>query len=162
MRNKLIQYTCSWCSATFVRSTRNPPRGQRVFCSTEHYHQSRLEPPSPENFWRRAQPQPSGCLIWAGETDPAGYGKLKYCGKKHLAHRIAWLLAHGAIPEDRHVLHVCDTPSCVNPKHLFLGTDRDNMRDMTAKQRGWWQRPDPRRAALWGIIWYLLNHPVHS
>lgn len=51
------------------------------------------------------------------------------------AHRVAWLIFKGLIPKDCHVLHKCDIPSCVNPDHLFLGTNLDNMRDKVKKGR---------------------------
>ena len=51
------------------------------------------------------------------------------------AHRVAWMLAHGPIPRGMNVLHRCDVPRCVNPDHLFLGTQHDNVRDMIAKGR---------------------------
>jgi hypothetical protein len=57
-----------------------------------------------------------------------------------LAHRMSWEMHFGPIPEGMLVLHHCDVRRCVRPDHLFLGTARDNTRDMIAKGRGFWQR----------------------
>jgi len=65
-----------------------------------------------------------------------GYGKAFALGRSWLTHRLAWTLAHGAIPARMCVLHHCDRPACVNPDHLFLGTQKDNLADMRAKHRG--------------------------
>ena len=59
------------------------------------------------------------------------------------AHRIAWQLTHGAIPKGMFVLHRCDNPPCVNPAHLFIGTQRDNLRDCFAKGRHPGMPPSP-------------------
>ena len=56
------------------------------------------------------------------------------------AHRWAWMLVHGSIPDGLHVLHRCDNPPCFRPSHLFLGTDADNARDMASKGRSKFQR----------------------
>lgn len=74
---------------------------------------------------------PTGCWEWQGYRDPVGYGRI--C--RTLMHRHAWKLAHGDIPVGLCVLHRCDNPPCVNVDHLFLGTQADNLRDMTAKGR---------------------------
>lgn len=71
-----------------------------------------------------------GCWIWNGPFT-RGYGK----AGKRWAHRLSWEAFKGQIPEGLHVLHKCDTPPCVNPGHLFLGTHRDNVRDCMAKGR---------------------------
>lgn len=64
-----------------------------------------------------------------------GYGAFWFGRKRVGTHRVAWLLCNGPIPSGLHVLHRCDTPACVNPDHLFLGTHQDNMRDRDAKGR---------------------------
>lgn len=77
----------------------------------------------------------TGCLIWQGSLDRRGYGGVRRAGKLWSAHRYAWWLANGDIPPGMYVLHRCDTPACVRPSHLFLGTQGDNMRDAKAKGR---------------------------
>ena len=71
----------------------------------------------------------SGCWIWMGACYRFGHGQIVYL-KKHLAaHRAAWVVFRGAIPEGKHVLHKCNVPSCVNPDHLYIGSDLENCRD---------------------------------
>ena len=77
----------------------------------------------------------TGCLIWMGQTNNTGYGCTTLNGKPIKAHRLAWILSNGEIENNKHVLHICDIPSCCNPKHLFLGTHQDNMKDRQIKQR---------------------------
>jgi hypothetical protein len=78
---------------------------------------------------------PGGCHVWTGARNIWGYGRLKCDGVMLSAHRVAWELANGLIPDGQSVLHRCDVRRCVNPAHLFLGTQEDNMRDMFAKGR---------------------------
>lgn len=74
------------------------------------------------------------CWVWTKCTDGDGYGQFQVLGENK-AHRVAYKLFVGEIPQGLKVLHGCDNPSCVNPKHLFVGTHEDNMLDMTDKCR---------------------------
>lgn len=82
-------------------------------------------------------PEPnSGCWLWLGGVAGHDQPRFWFEGEDQYAARVAWLLYHGLIPDDLHVLHKCDVTLCVNPSHLFLGTHLDNMQDMAAKGRG--------------------------
>lgn len=71
------------------------------------------------------------CWFWVGGRDTGGYGVMR--NKK--AHRMSWVIFNGPIPPEKYVLHKCDIRCCVNPDHLFLGTQLENVRDMIAKGR---------------------------
>lgn len=75
------------------------------------------------------------CWLWIGCRTRAGYGLIGHGGRLIYTHRVAWALTIGPIPDGLWVLHKCDNPPCVNPAHLFLGTNRDNMIDMARKGR---------------------------
>ena len=98
-----------------------------------------MSPPriSPSDRLLRTTRISGDCLIWTGPATKDGYGVMTIGRKKqYRVHRIAYEIANGEeIPPGLLVCHRCDTPLCVNPDHLFLGTARDNMRDMIAKGR---------------------------
>jgi hypothetical protein len=79
---------------------------------------------------------PDGCWIWTGTLNGRGYGRVMWSNKAFLAHRKAWEETNGPIGAGLFVCHHCDVKKCVNPKHLFLGTAKDNTHDMKEKGRG--------------------------
>jgi hypothetical protein len=87
-----------------------------------------------ERFWSKVQ-KSSGCWIWKDGTFDNGYGQFRVLNKKVKAHRFSWEITYGPIPDGLKVLHKCDNPPCVNPNHLFLGTNKDNTWDSIKKGR---------------------------
>lgn len=86
-------------------------------------------------FWGRVDLQGDGCWPWTASVDRWGYGHIRINGRLQRAHRVAWELCFGPIPEGVCVLHTCDNPRCVRPIHLFLGSQADNSRDKAKKGR---------------------------
>jgi hypothetical protein len=96
----------------------------------------RLKKPVIDRVLRRCIPVPeAGCWIFEGCLTLTGYGQVRVNGKGHLAHRVSYACLVGEIPDGAHVLHRCDTPCCVNPDHLWIGSHADNMRDCADKGR---------------------------
>lgn len=77
----------------------------------------------------------TGCWLWGGPLNDKGYGSTTYLGRKDRAHRASYSEYIAPIPPGLFVLHKCDVPSCVNPNHLFVGTQIDNMQDCSRKRR---------------------------
>ncbi len=90
-----------------------------------------------ERFWSKVDKAgPDECWLWTGALNNKGYGCVGVNGAhSKCSHRVSYELLVGPIPEDKHVLHRCDVPNCVNPSHLFLGTQTDNMQDAARKGR---------------------------
>lgn len=99
------------------------------------FHRSTLA----ERFWKKVVKAENGCWGWTGARMQFGYGAIGaggHRGRTLRAHRVSWEIHFGPVPWARHVCHKCDTPSCTNPAHLFLGDDQSNLDDMRAKGRG--------------------------
>lgn len=98
--------------------------------------------PLAERFWEKVDKRgPDECWLWTASFKSGSYGSIRIGRRAVRAHRVSYELANGPIPEGdgAHgtcVLHRCDTPSCVNPAHLFLGSQADNIHDCESKSRG--------------------------
>ncbi len=89
-----------------------------------------------KRFWSRVnRGTEEECWEWLGCTVRGGYGQIWFSGKKYAAHRVAYVLAKGAIPQDKIVMHIFDNSGCCNPGHIKLGTLSENTIDSCIKMR---------------------------
>lgn len=97
---------------------------------------SRLVPSLRERLYSRGKRTAEGCLEFTGYIHPTGYGQIG-SGQRNVlrCHRAAWVLEYGQIPDGLWVLHHCDNRKCFNVEHLYLGTCKDNTRDMISRGR---------------------------
>ncbi len=102
--------------------------------------QRTVKPTAPEYLKALSSYNSNGCIVFTGGTNQDGYGRVSGMrwGKKYKvasAHQLAYILANGEYDRTLNVCHSCDNPSCINPKHLWLGTQADNMQDKKRKGR---------------------------
>jgi hypothetical protein len=120
-----VVFARGWCARHYTRWTRHgDPLAGRP---------DSLE----ERFWSKVRRGTKfECWEWQAARNDDGYGLCRG-GSRSIegAHRVSWRLANGEIPEGQQILHRCDNRACVNPAHLFLGSQQDNIADMLAKGR---------------------------
>lgn len=125
------QSICPNCHKPFA-PTEN--RTRQIYCTSKCFHVFRRK--SPEvRFWKYVN-KTDGCWLWTGNKHTDGYGRFTRSHHDSVpAHRYSWMIHYGDIPSGMQICHRCDTPPCVNPSHLFLGTPKDNYDDMVNKGR---------------------------
>jgi hypothetical protein len=124
-----------------------PNNTRKKFCDHACYSAS-IRVPIEQRFWTKVNkngpppahlPRLGGCWLWIAKAQIRGYGSIAGVvnGKRRplYAHRVSWELTYGPIEGELEVLHRCDTPLCVRPDHLFLGTQQENLADARAKGR---------------------------
>lgn len=107
---------------------------QKEFASKKDVWNKGKYIPIEQRFWKFVK-KGNDCWEWTGDKNSLGYGVIRFKKKNLKAHRVSYKLNKSVIPAGLSVCHFCDNPSCVNPKHLFLGTHQDNMNDRDKKGR---------------------------
>jgi hypothetical protein len=145
-KNTTIPVHCAQCRREFYTPLYRLLNGRGRFCGRTCYwaHKRTVRRPLADRFWEKVDKHPgrwwngAECWYWTGIPNPKGYGRISVHGRAGhdaFAHRVAWELTYRLVPGGLWVLHHCDTPACVRPEHLFLGTAADNTADMMAKGR---------------------------
>lgn len=132
---------CKHCYREFLVSLSYLSRGTK-FCSRLCYEQGRDRIPLEKRFWKFVTRNgPKECWEWTGGMSTHGYGKIATggAGNSEVAHRVSYRIKYGQIPNGLQINHRCDNRKCVNPRHLYAGTAKDNTHDSMA--RGRWRSP---------------------
>jgi hypothetical protein len=109
-----------------------------------------------ERFWEKVDKKDENeCWEWKGAITSRGYGSILNGSKLESAHRVAYILRNGKIPDEMLVLHSCDNRKCCNVNHLFLGTYQDNMDDMVSKERSY--KPIGEKHPNTDLTWDIIN-----
>ena len=145
------QFQCAECGKEFSvsynmsKARAAKPKFCCTVCQSKHAHK-KSQQNAHDRFWAKVEVLGDDqCWNWKNQKNKKGYGLFNFSrgNETTLAHRIAFKIANGYLPNDRFVCHSCDNPSCCNPSHLWLGTPKDNTVDMMEKGR--WKPADPIR-----------------
>lgn len=131
-----IPALCAGCDRPFLATSRGLKQPMTKYCSAACRHTSKRRP-TDERFWEKVRKTPS-CWWWTGARQASGHGVLRADGRTQRAHRIAWTMLVGPIPDGIEVCHDCpgaDNPACVNPAHLFLAPRRVHIVDTKRKRQ---------------------------
>lgn len=131
-----VQLTCETCGKPFRLSPSKRVGTRGRFCSRACSHVIKRRPFDPARFWSKVSKSADGCWEYQGTRTKHGYGRVSISGGTlKYAHRVAWELTNGPIPEGKMVRHGCDNPPCCRPDHLSLGDQRENNADRDSRGR---------------------------
>lgn len=125
---------CLYCNNGFSNSHNYKKKFCSLICG---YNYRKRNSVNQENLWKNINiPSEDECWEWQGHRNQYGYGRISTGGnKKMLVHRVVYEIKVGIIPFGMKLLHTCDNRKCCNPKHLKVGTQKDNLQDMFSKKR---------------------------
>lgn len=134
--SSLVARACKFCGSEFLAKPAEIRLGRAHYCSRKCMCDGMTTAPIERFKKYLGAPDENGCIPWLGNCHPrSGHGVFYDTPTRVQAHRFAYALAYGEFDNKLCVCHRCDNPPCVNPEHLFLGTQKDNLDDMRAKKR---------------------------
>lgn len=133
-----MEKICEACGKPFEKRPKDSARQweDRAFCSLPCANIMKKTTTTHLYFWKHTDRRGrEECWPWVGVCDNYGYGRVQFMTSMLKAHRVSWEMANGPIPDGLIVRHKCDNPNCVNPSHLEVGTQKDNMQDASKRSR---------------------------